>query len=89
MNFQLGSQKAIAYKQPEEIEDELSDLPDDFYELSIEEVRKIYHDLQEKRMEFEETPLLTSTKREQLEKEVKHCINIIMVKLMCCFVYTS
>ncbi|XP_047504565.1 tether containing UBX domain for GLUT4 [Pieris napi] len=69
VNF-LGSQKAIAFMQPEEDEDELSDLPDDFYELSIEEVRKIYHDLQQKCMEYEETPLLTSNKRDQLEKEV-------------------
>ncbi|XP_045515955.1 tether containing UBX domain for GLUT4 [Pieris brassicae] len=69
VNF-LGSQKAIAFMQQEEIQDELSDLPDDFYELSIEEVRKIYHDLQQKRMEYEETPLLTSNKRDQLEKEM-------------------
>lgn len=60
--------------KPELLQDELSDLPDDFYELSIEEVRKIYTDLQQKRMEFEEIPLVTSAKREQLEKEVKHCL---------------
>ncbi|CAG4950150.1 unnamed protein product [Colias eurytheme] len=66
----VGSQKAIAFMQPEESHDELSDLPDDFYELSIEEVRKIYHELQQKRIEFENTPLLTSTKREELEKQV-------------------
>lgn len=54
--------------QPSENEDELSDLPDDFYELSIEEVRKMYHELQQRRIELENTPMLTSTKREELEQ---------------------
>ncbi|CAK1556271.1 unnamed protein product [Leptosia nina] len=66
----VGSQKAVAFKQPEEFQDELLDLPDDFYELSIEEVRKIYHQLQQKCTEFEETPLMTTAKREELEKQV-------------------
>ncbi|VVC86743.1 unnamed protein product, partial [Leptidea sinapis] len=50
----------------DEAQDELSDLPDDFYELSIEEVRKIYHELQQKRMEMENTPLMTTSKRAEL-----------------------
>ncbi|XP_050664406.1 tether containing UBX domain for GLUT4 [Leptidea sinapis] len=66
----VGSQKAIAFMQPDEAQDELSDLPDDFYELSIEEVRKIYHELQQKRMEMENTPLMTTSKRAELNSEL-------------------
>ncbi|XP_045766666.1 tether containing UBX domain for GLUT4 [Maniola jurtina] len=65
----VGSQKAIAFVQPDVAEDELSDLPDDFYELSLEEVRKMYHELQKRRMELENTPMLTSAKREELEQQ--------------------
>ncbi|XP_034831520.1 tether containing UBX domain for GLUT4 [Maniola hyperantus] len=65
----VGSQKAIAFTQPDVAEDELSDLPDDFYELSLEEVRKMYHELQKQRMELENTPMLTSAKREELERQ--------------------
>lgn len=68
--FQLGSQKAIAFKQPDKPEETLEDLPDDFYELSIEEVRRLYRDLQVKRSELENTPLLTTEKREAQNKDV-------------------
>ncbi|CAH0729773.1 unnamed protein product, partial [Brenthis ino] len=64
----IGSQKAVAFMQPDGNEDELSDLPDDFYELTIEEVRKMYHELQQRRIDLENTPMLTSTKREELEQ---------------------
>lgn len=64
----IGSKKAVAFMQPNENEDELSDLPDDFYELTIEEVRKMYHELQQRRIDLENTPMLTSTKREELEQ---------------------
>lgn len=57
--------------QPDGNEDELSDLPDDFYELTIEEVRKMYHELQQRRIDLENTPMLTSTKREELEQVLK------------------
>ncbi|XP_052741641.1 tether containing UBX domain for GLUT4 isoform X2 [Bicyclus anynana] len=65
----VGTQKAIAFKQPEMAEDELSDLPDDFYELSIEEVRKMYHELQQQRIVLENTPMLTAAKRQELEQQ--------------------
>lgn len=65
----IGSQKAIAFMQPDGNEEELSDLPDDFYELTIEEVRKIYHELQKRRIELENTPMLTSTKREEFAQQ--------------------
>lgn len=72
INFvlQLGSHKAVAYMQPDSMDDEIDDLPDDFYELSIEEVRRLYHDLQQHRIELESTPLLSSSKREEIEKQV-------------------
>ncbi|XP_053606325.1 tether containing UBX domain for GLUT4 [Plodia interpunctella] len=66
----LGAQKAIAFMQPDETEDELDDLPDDFYELTVEEVRKLYHELQKNRMELENTPLLTCNKREESAKQI-------------------
>ncbi|XP_063828194.1 tether containing UBX domain for GLUT4 [Ostrinia nubilalis] len=65
----LGTQKAIAFMQPEEALEELDDLPDDFYELTIEEVRKLYHDLQQNRLELENTPLVTASKKQALEQQ--------------------
>ncbi|XP_032520884.2 tether containing UBX domain for GLUT4 [Danaus plexippus] len=65
----VGSQKAIAFMQPDIEEDEISDLPDDFYELSIEEVRKMYHELQQRRIELENTPMLTTTKRDEIAQQ--------------------
>ncbi|KAM3966275.1 tether containing UBX domain for GLUT4 isoform 1-T2 [Aphomia sociella] len=65
----LGTQKAIAFMQPDEMEAELEDLPNDFYDLTIEEVRKLYHDLQQQRLQLENTPLLTATKRNENIKQ--------------------
>ncbi|KAJ0178277.1 hypothetical protein K1T71_006100 [Dendrolimus kikuchii] len=64
----LGAQKAIAFMQPEAFEDEMEDLPDDFYELTIEEVRKLYNDLQQQRLSLENTPLITASKRDEIVK---------------------
>lgn len=72
----MGTQKAIVFTQPEIIENDLEDLPDDFYELTIEEVRKLYKDLQQQRLKLENTPLMTSTKREEVEKEVIFNLNL-------------
>lgn len=65
----IGTQKAIAFMQPDDTEDELEDLPNDFYDLTIEEVRKLYHDLQQHRLELENTPLITANKREENIKQ--------------------
>lgn len=65
----LGAQKAIAYMQPDEIEAELEDLPDDFYDLTVEEVRKLFRDLQQHRVVLENTPLTTTQQRAELEKQ--------------------
>ncbi|XP_014368869.2 tether containing UBX domain for GLUT4 [Papilio machaon] len=65
----LGAQKAIAFLPPDGMEDELQDLPDDFYDLTIEEVRKIYHDLQQQRLQLENMPLLTSTQKGEMERQ--------------------
>ncbi|CAG4947717.1 unnamed protein product [Parnassius apollo] len=65
-----SAQKAIAFMQPDEMEDELQDLPDDFYDLTIEEVRKMYHELQQRRIELENTPLMISTQRSDIEKQI-------------------
>lgn len=56
--------------QPESSMEELDDLPDDFYDLSIDEVRKLYKDLHQHRLELENTPLTVSSKREELEEQV-------------------
>ncbi|XP_059054017.1 tether containing UBX domain for GLUT4 [Achroia grisella] len=65
----LGAQKAIAFMLPDVIEDEPEDLPNDFYDLTIEEVRKLYHDLQQHRLELENTPLITANKRQEDVKQ--------------------
>ncbi|KAG6462699.1 tether containing UBX domain for GLUT4 isoform X2 [Manduca sexta] len=65
----LGTQRAIAFMPPDGGEDELEDLPDDFYDLTIEEVRRLYNDLQQHRLQLENTPLITTTKREELTKQ--------------------
>lgn len=56
--------------QPENGEDEIEDLPDDFYDLSVEEVRKLYNTLHQQRLALEDNPLLTANKREEIEKQV-------------------
>ncbi|KAI5645389.1 TUG ubiquitin-like domain-containing protein [Phthorimaea operculella] len=65
----LGAQKAIAFKQPEEKQDETMDLSDDFYDLTVDEVRRLYRDLQQQRMEVENSPLLTAEKRDEISKQ--------------------
>lgn len=65
----LGAQKAVAFMQPDFVEEDIDDLPDDFYELSIEEVRRLYHDLQQNRISLENTPLLTSSKQKEFEEQ--------------------
>ncbi|CAB3251643.1 unnamed protein product [Arctia plantaginis] len=60
----LGNYKAIAFKQPDSMDHEPGDLPDDFYELSVEEVRKLYHDLQQNRLSLENTPLMLASTRD-------------------------
>lgn len=67
--FQLGAQKAIAF-MPTDSHSELTDLPDDFYELTIEEVRNLYKDLEQHRAELENTPLVTSAQREEVDRQV-------------------
>lgn len=78
--LQLGAQKAIAFMQPDEIETELEDLPNDFYELTIEEVRKLYHDLQQDRLVIESSPLMTAKQRLELEEQVKDKNNLFIDK---------
>lgn len=65
----VGTQKAIVFMQPDTQEDEIEDLPDEFYELTIEEVRKLYNDLQQHRLQLENTPLITSVQREVTDKQ--------------------
>lgn len=66
----MGAQRAIVFMQPDTREDEIEDLPDEFYELTIEEVRKLYNDLQQHRLQLENTPLITSVQREVIDKQV-------------------
>lgn len=49
-----------------------SDLPDDFYDLSVTELKKLYLQLGKRREELENTPLKTATLRniEELEKVI-------------------
>lgn len=68
--FQIGENKAIAFTQPDEIEQELEDLPDDFYDLSVEEVRRLYSDLQKQRAQLENAPLMFASHNAEIQKEV-------------------
>lgn len=66
--------------QPDSIEEEIEDLPDDFYELTVDEVRRLYHDLQQHRISLENTPLVSSTKQKELEDQVN--IKILFFNLL-------
>lgn len=57
--------------RPENGEDELEDLPDDFYDLTVEEVRKLYSNLHQQRLALEDNPLLTTNQRDELKKQVR------------------
>lgn len=46
------------------------DLPDEFFDLTIQDARKLFRDLKSKRAEYEENPLLTSALR-KLEEDKK------------------
>lgn len=46
------------------------DLPDEFFELTIQDAKKLFHDLKSKREELEERPLQTSELR-NLERSKK------------------
>lgn len=65
----IGENKAIAFTQPDEIEQELEDLPDDFYDLSVEEVRRLYSDLQKQRAQLENAPLMFASHNAEIQKE--------------------
>lgn len=65
---------------PTESHSEMTDLPDDFYELSIEEVRSLYKDLQQHRSELENTPFMTAAQREEIDKQVRL---IIFMRNLC------
>lgn len=59
---------AFSLEQTETLHHE--DLPDEFFELTIQDAKKLYRDLKSKREDLEERPLQTSTLR-NLEKEKK------------------
>lgn len=59
----IGDRNAVAFIHNGHQTDDLNDLPEDFYDLSVDEVKKIYKELQKQRSEYENTPLLTATLR--------------------------
>lgn len=51
------------------------DLPDDFFELTIDDAKKLLRDIKRRRLELESRPLLTSNLR-QLEESKKQLRNL-------------
>lgn len=67
----IGDHKAIAFIPQDQPEQSIEDLPDDFYTLTVDEVRRLYNDLQAARTALENAPLLTSSKKDDNVKQIK------------------
>lgn len=59
----LGERNAIAFSLEMAHAVPVEDLPDDFFELTLEDARALYRDLKRKRAEMEEAPLVTNAQR--------------------------
>lgn len=72
----------VAFKIPEQVERVEDEEADDFYELTLNEAKKIYMELQKTSKELTEAPLLTKKKREELEKEneVHYTLSLVRVE---------
>ncbi|PNF41431.1 hypothetical protein B7P43_G13793 [Cryptotermes secundus] len=59
----LGERNAIAFSLEMAHAVPFEDLPDDFFELTLEDARAIYRDLKRRRDEMEEAPFVTNAQR--------------------------
>ncbi|GLV45871.1 uncharacterized protein CBL_11668 [Carabus blaptoides fortunei] len=66
----LGERNALAFSLDMAQTIPHEDLPDEFFDLTIQDARKLFRDLKNTRVEYEENPLLTSALR-KLEEDKK------------------
>lgn len=59
----LGERNAVAFNLEMAQTVPYEDLPDDFFELTLEDARAIYRDLKRRRAEMDEAPLLTNAQK--------------------------
>lgn len=74
--FQLGDRHALAFSQENVSSTPHEELPDEFFELTIQDARKIFNDLKKKREDLENIPLQTEAfKKLEQSKKVLRQIN--------------
>lgn len=61
--LQVGERNALVFSQEMSNHLPFNDLPDDFYDLSVSELKKLYLELGKKRQELENVPLRTAALR--------------------------
>ncbi|XP_022917520.1 tether containing UBX domain for GLUT4 [Onthophagus taurus] len=71
----LGDRNAMLFSLETAQNVRTEDLPDDFFELTIEDAKKLFRDIKKRRMELENSPLMTSALR-NLE-ESKRQLNVM------------
>lgn len=82
IHYLAEDRKVLAFRIPENIERIVYEPEDDFYDLTLIEVKMLYKQLRKQRRELEEKPLLTKAKREELvkEKSETHSLTVIRVE---------
>jgi tether containing UBX domain for GLUT4 len=65
----IGEREALVYKLESAGKSSLDDLPDDFFEITIDDIRLLYRDLKKKAESVHDAPLLTAKLREQEQQE--------------------
>lgn len=68
LNFQLGERHAILYSL-DAVGSISHDLPDSFFELNVDDIKKILRELRKQRESMDNAPLLTSKLRELEESK--------------------
>ncbi|XP_067120877.1 tether containing UBX domain for GLUT4 [Centruroides vittatus] len=64
----IGERNAVLFNLEDNLPEFTYDLPEEFYEVTIEDVKYMFNDLTRKRRELEEKPLETSTLRERRQQ---------------------
>lgn len=64
----VGERNAVLYNLEDILPLDLDDLPDEFYEVTIEDVKYMFNDLRRQRKELEEKPLETSVLRQRRQQ---------------------
>ena len=61
----IGEREALIYSVESTSGRNFDDIPDDFFEITIDDIKKLYRDLREKAKSMQEAPLITAQLREQ------------------------